>query len=290
MAAHIAGDADDEGASQRLADAAQEQPAVSQPNAALVDATPAPYLDAPAPDSGAAPAPISEPPTSESLQEAISQQTQAVPAPLARRQRMLRGLVSLAATLICVVALAPPVVALLAALAAFITEVVAVVNVVILFRQGAFLQMADAMNALSVASRVGFLAVGYLGLFCALMALLSGMLGRGRGRLFMIPGALLTASALVLFATSLALCWPLVAPLAALALPYRIGLAIIGAYVLLDTVTLATVLADTRQTRRRAPARRRASRDPRARNPRSTAAAARGDAPPTPPPTLASSV
>lgn len=280
VAGPVAGDADDEGASQRLAAASRSDDSAPERAAAPADATPAPYADAP-PSDGASPAA----PTLDDTEP-----PHVTPTRPTRGQRKLPRRKRLAKTLVWAVALAPLVIALLAALGAFITEGVAAIDLAILFRRSAFLQMGDPMNALSVASRVGFLAIGYLGLFCALMALLAGALGRGRGRLFIIPGALLTASALVLFAASIALCWPLVAPLAALPLPYRIGLLVIGAYVLLDTVALAAALADTRQTRRRTPGKRRAGRENRTRANTLASSTTRSDAPPTPPPTLASGV
>ena len=194
-------------------------------------------------------------------------------------QRAMRSLLVGVTTLISVVLLAPIVVALGAALWALVTETIATLTIVRLIHQGSFLQTADAMGALSVASRVGFAAIGYLGLYCSLMALLAGLMGRGRGRLFIIPGALLTASALILFATSVALCWPLVEPLQ---VP-RAVLVGVALYLTLDTVTLATLLVDARETRRRWSARRHRSRG---------ASRRRGQAPehqqpPALPPTLA---
>ena len=176
-------------------------------------------------------------------------------APVAARltfwQRIGRALIVLLCALISAALLAPLALALLAALAALLADGLAALAIARLVAQGALIQAGDAMNLLSVASRVGFLAVGYLGLLCALMTLLAGLLGRGQGRLFIIPGALLTASALVLVGASVALCWPLLAPLlAGLALPRAVSLAV-ALYLILDTVSLASLLADTRETRRR---------------------------------------
>jgi hypothetical protein len=176
-------------------------------------------------------------------------------APVAARltfwQRTGRALIVLLSALISAVLLAPLALALLAALAALLADGLAALAIARLVAQGALIQAGDAMNLLSVASRVGFLAVGYLGLLCALMTLLAGLLGRGQGRLFIIPGALLTASALVLVGASAALCWPLLTPLlAGLAPPHAVSLAV-ALYLILDTVTLASLLADTRETRRR---------------------------------------
>lgn len=209
---------------------------------------------------------------------ALQPARETAPAPqLTIWQRALRSVLVGATTLIGVALLAPLVIALVAALWALVTETIATLTIVRLVHQGSFLQTADAMGALSVASRVGFAAIGYLGLCCSLMALLAGLLGRGKGRLFVIPGALLTASALALFASSIALCWPLLAPLHA---PRALLLGV-ALYLILDTVTLATLLVDARQTRRRWSTRRHAGRAPR-----------RGQAPGQPqppalPPTLA---
>ncbi len=184
--------------------------------------------------------------------------TASLASPVAARltfwQRIGRALVALLSALFCAVLLAPLALALLAALAALLADGLAALAIARLVAQGALIQAGDAMNLLSVASRVGFLAIGYLGLLCALMTLLAGLLGRGQGRLFIIPGALLTASALVLVGASVALCWPLLAPLLAilaLLAPPRAILLAVALYLILDTVTLASLLADTRETRRR---------------------------------------
>jgi MFS family permease len=179
-------------------------------------------------------------------------------APVATRltfgQRIGRALIALLIALFSAVLLAPLALALLAALAAVVADGLAALAIARFIAQGALIQAGDAINLLSVASRVGFLAIGYLGLLCALMTLLAGLLGRGQGRLFIIPGALLTASALVLVGASAALCWPLLAPLltmlAGLAPPRVVALAV-ALYLILDTVTLAGLLADTHETRRR---------------------------------------
>jgi hypothetical protein len=200
---------------------------------------------------------------------------------------MQRGLIVLLCALLCTALLAPLALALVAALVALVADGLAALTIARLVAQGALLQTGDAMNVLSVSSRVGFLAVGYLGLFCALMTLLAGLLGRGQGRLFIIPGALLTASGLVLVCVSVALCWPLLAPLLALVAAPRVALLAVALYLALDTVALATLLADTRETRRRWFSRRRtraiAARD----MTRGTAHETAHDAPPALPPTLA---
>lgn len=177
-------------------------------------------------------------------------------ARLTLTQRALRSLLVLAAALIGIILLAPLVTAAVAAIWALVTDAFSVATIVRLIMQGNLLQTGAAMNALSIASRIGFVAIGYLGLFYALVALLAGLLGRGKGRLFIIPGALLSASALLLFAVSIALSWPLIA-LLHLPHPLLLGGAI---YLALDTIALATLLADTRETRRAWLAQRRASR------------------------------
>jgi hypothetical protein len=190
---------------------------------------------------------------------------------------MQRGLIVAVSALVYVVLLAPVALAVVAAVAALATDGLAALTIVRLIKDGSLLQTGAAMNALSVASRIGFLAVGYLGLLFALNALLAGLLGRGQGRLFIIPGALLTASALVLLATSVALCWPL------LALLNAPGAALIVAalYVALDTVALAMLFADARDVRRWFSVRRSQPAAATALTPETP------PAPPTLPPTLA---
>lgn len=197
---------------------------------------------------------------------------QPTPTRLTATQQIQRAGVVLLAGVICATLLAPAILALLTALAALLLDALALVDIGLLLAQGALTRLDMPLQAMSVVSRLGLVAIGYLGLVCALITLLAGLLGRGRGRLFIVPGALLTASGLALFATSVALCWPLLAPFAhATPLGALLALAL---YLAIDTVALATLLADTRQTRR-SWRRARAS------------AHQRAPTPTTPPPTLA---
>jgi hypothetical protein len=167
------------------------------------------------------------------------------PVRLMASQHPRRALIVSLACVVCATLLAPFLVALVTAFVAILADALALANIVWLLVHGGLLQADIPLRALSIASRLGLMAIGYLGLFCALMTLLAGLLGRGRGRLFIIPGALLTASALALFAASVGLAWPLLAPLD---LPRAVLLAV-ALYLTLATVALATLLADTRQTR-----------------------------------------
>lgn len=162
-------------------------------------------------------------------------------------QQMQRALIVLLAGVVCVALLAPFIVALVTAFGALLTAALSVADILWLLAHSELIQADIPLRALGVASRLGLMAIGYLGLICALMTLLAGLLGRGRGRLFIIPGALLTASALALFATSVALAWPLLAPLDL----SRVALLGVALYLTLATIALATLLADTRQTRHR---------------------------------------
>ena len=171
----------------------------------------------------------------------------AAPTRLTASQQMRRALVVSLTGIVCATLLTPFLVALVTAFVAILAGALALANIVWLLVHGELLQADIPLRALGIASRLGLMAIGYLGLLCALMTLLAGLLGRGRGRLFIIPGALLTASALALFATSVALAWPLLEPLD---LP-RAVLLVIALYLTLATVALATLLVDTRQTRAR---------------------------------------
>ncbi|MGH2501448.1 MAG: hypothetical protein ACRDID_02920 [Ktedonobacterales bacterium] len=169
------------------------------------------------------------------------------PTRLTAPQQLQRAFVVTLAGVVCVALLAPFIVALVTAFGALLTAALSVADILWLLAHSELMQADIPLRALGVASRLGLMAIGYLGLICALMTLLAGLLGRGRGRLFIIPGALLTASALALFATSVALAWPLLAPLNL----SRAALLAVALYLTLATVALATLLADTRQTRRR---------------------------------------
>ncbi len=146
-----------------------------------------------------------------------------------------------------VILLAPVVIAAVVVIAAAVTDGLAALTAARLLVQGHLLQAAQAMNVILSASRLGFLSLGYLGLFTALIALADGLLGRGRGRLFIIPGIILTGSALILFATSVVVATPL---LASLHLSHR-TLAALALVFAVNAVAIATFLADTRDTRRR---------------------------------------
>lgn len=146
-----------------------------------------------------------------------------------------------------VILLAPVVIAAVVVIAAAVTDGLAALTAARLLVQGHLLQAGQAMNVILSASRLGFLALGYLGLFTALIALADGLLGRGRGRLFIIPGIILTGSALILFATSVVVATPL---LASLHLSHR-TLAALALVFVVNAVAIATFLADTRDTRRR---------------------------------------
>lgn len=167
------------------------------------------------------------------------------PTPALKRSR--RILLALTLPVAGIVLLTPVVVASVAVVAAAIIDVVAALTVARLAWEFHLLQAEQAMNVIFTASRLGFLALGYLGLFAALIALANGLLGRGRGRLFIIPGMILTGAALVLFATSVFVATPL---LTALHLPHRV-LAALALVFAVDAVAIATFLADTRDTRRR---------------------------------------
>lgn len=162
-------------------------------------------------------------------------------------KRSTRILLAFALPVAGIILLTPIVVAGVVVVAAAITDVVAALTVARLLLQGHLLQAGQAMNIILAASRLGFLALGYLGLFTALIALADGLMGRGRGRLFIIPGVILTGVALVLFATSVYIATPL---LATLHLPHR-TLAALALVFAVNAVAIATFLADTRNTRRR---------------------------------------
>lgn len=231
--------------------AGAESPAPSDPVASGAQ-TPAPAASASSADRAADPRPT--------------------PTRLTATQQIQRAGVALLAGAICAALLAPVVVALLTALAALLLDALALVDIGRLLARGALMQLDTPLQAMSVVSRLGLVAIGYLGLVCALITLLAGLLGRGRGRLYIVPGALLTASALALLVASAALCWSLLAPFARVAPPG--ALLALALYLTLDTVALATLLADTRQTRRQW------------RRARASGRRRRGPTPTTPPPAL----
>lgn len=202
---------------------------------------------APPPDEDASPAPaeispVTTPPTNvaEATETVAADQATSPRPPDARRAR--RGLIAVTLGIVGALLFTPIIVATLAALWALVTGVLAALTIADLIHQGNLLESGDAMNALSVASHIGFAALGYLGLFSSLVTLLTGLNSRGPGRLFIVPGALLTASALVLFATSIAISLPLLAASHAPRL-WLIGGAL---YLDIDAAALAMALTSAR--------------------------------------------
>lgn len=157
--------------------------------------------------------------------------------------------------------IAPVIAAVIVALAALATDIISLLAIARYLYEGRILDSGGAMGLLSISSRVGFAALGYLAVICALMSLIAGLLGRGRARLFVVPGAMLSICGLLLVSVGVYLCWPLVAPLHA----PRVTFILAAAYLALDAVAFATLMTDTRITlsawlRRRARARTAASR------------------------------
>ncbi len=103
----------------------------------------------------------------------------------------------------------------------------------------------ELLNSLDIAARAGFLAIGYLALIFALIALMAGLFGRGWGRLFILPGAAFSATALALLGIGAVFAPPLVHLLPVPA-AWLIPLAM---YALVDAVLVSSVLVDVRPTR-----------------------------------------
>ncbi len=101
------------------------------------------------------------------------------------------------------------------------------------------------LRTLGTAGRAGFLAVGYLALIFALMTLMAGLIGRGWGRLFILPGVTFSVIALALMGIGVVFAAPLANDLplpAAWLIP-------LGIYALIDAVLVSGVLVDARPTR-----------------------------------------
>ena len=141
-----------------------------------------------------------------------------------------------------------PIGAAIVALWAAGTALIALSRLVTLARSGQALTSLTTpalLHALDVATRAGFLAVGYFALIFALMTLMAGLFGRSWGRLFILPGAIFTALALALIGIGIVLAAPLTPDLPIPA-AWLIPLAM---YALVDAVLVSGVFVDARLTR-----------------------------------------
>jgi hypothetical protein len=179
--------------------------------------------------------------------------TASLPAAASRgRRRTAPRQVAAAAPLVSIAIFltlaAAPMVAATAALWAVGSALIALARIALAAQTGQALNnsdIPDSLRTLETAARIGFLAIGYLALIFALMTLMAGLFGRGWGRLFILPGALFSATALGL----LCLGAVLVASLAShLPIPpaWLIPLAL---YALVDAVLVSGALVDVRLTR-----------------------------------------
>lgn len=173
-------------------------------------------------------------------------------APRGRRRTAPRQGPALAAPLIAVAIflamVIAPMAAAIAALWAAGTALISLARIVLLARAGQTLTSADIpalLRGLETAARVGFLAIGYLALIFALMTLMGGLFGRGWGRLFILPGAIFSATALALLCLGVVLAAPLAnhlpMPQAWLIPP--------AVYALVDAILVSGMLVDVRLTR-----------------------------------------
>lgn len=233
-------------------------------NAAVRDSTPPLYGSAPA-----AP-PALQHPTQSAAESGEAQLPAASPVAMSSHPAAaVSGAIRRVTPRIAAAAVSPPVAsiatvgialapgaAMLASVWALIAGVVALSRLAALLASGQALTSSTTLTllqSLDVAARIGFLSLSYLALIFALISLMGGLFGRRWGRLFILPGAALTGSALALMAASAALAAPLLS-----ALPFSgAWLAPIALYALLDAVLVSGFLTDTRLTRAPSPRRRR---------------------------------
>ncbi len=141
-----------------------------------------------------------------------------------------------------------PVAALLAALWASGSALVSLARLVMLIQAGQALSSPATpalLGALDTAARAGFLAIDYLALIFALITLMAGLFGRGWGRLFVLPGAVFSVTALALMVIGALVAAPLANELsmpAAWLVPLML-------YALIDAALVSAVFVDLRQTR-----------------------------------------
>lgn len=155
------------------------------------------------------------------------------------------SIVTFAFTLVLVIA---PLAATIVAVWASWTAANALARLVTLTRSGQALSSPTTptlLRTLDTAGRAGFLAIGYLALIFALITLMAGMIGRGWGRLFILPGVAFSTIALTLMGVGVMFATPLTKDLP-LPASWLIPLAI---YALIDAVLVSGVLVDARLTR-----------------------------------------
>lgn len=154
-------------------------------------------------------------------------------------------------TVVIVVALAlAPLLAVGAAIWAGVTGLTNLWNLYALAKKSQVLVVFDPhavtlLNTLETAERVGFLALGYLALLFALMTLMGGLLGRRWGRLYILPGAIFTLTAMAIISVGLLFAQPLFTS-ATFSGNWFIGVVI---YALIDAPLVSAALVDTRLSR-----------------------------------------
>ena len=167
--------------------------------------------------------------------------------------RALASAASALATFLATVALAlAPLAAVVGLLVALGAALLALWRLVPLVGGAQILTNPQALaylRDLDTAGRAGFVAAGYLALIFALMTLMAGLFGRRWGRLFILPGAVFTATSLALLGLALVYAAPLLAPVLAALGAQVWWLAVAAAYGMVDAVLVSGVMVDARLTR-----------------------------------------
>lgn len=141
----------------------------------------------------------------------LSTYTLLAPTPAQRPARSVSPLKRLAHALLGVLIGAPVALALAIVVWAGATGAIAITHIVRLVLSGDIAPAGQADLQLNVSSRLGFLALGDIALTFSLLTLFVGLSTRRRGRLFAIPGFLLTATSLTMLLAGVYLAWPALA-------------------------------------------------------------------------------
>jgi hypothetical protein len=192
------------------------------------------------------------PPLELDSQRTITTDSSTVVTSRSRQRTVSRQLAAASASLVMLLlslglAIAPAT-AMIMALWAAGSALITLWRIIMLARAGRALTSPDTpllLASLDTAARAGCLAISYLALIFALMALMAGLFGRGWGRLFILPGATFTITALALICLAVIFAAPLANHLP-IPTVWLIPLAI---YALVDAILVSGVMIDTRLTR-----------------------------------------